>query len=78
MNEFSIAGLWAARIAADHFEEVLVVEPEHWVGTDLGTSNVYNAEGERIVEEKPVRTRVMQYDNSVHGKSYFYFDEYPA
>ena len=64
----SIAGLWSALAAADHFEDVLIVEPEAWVGTDLGMSNSYDAHGERIHEKTPQRTRVMQYTNSVHGE----------
>lgn len=64
---FSMAGLWTARAAADHFEDVLVIEPEAWVGSELGKTNPYNTEGERIQETTPPRTRVMQYSNSVHG-----------
>ena len=63
----SIAGLWSALAAADHFEDVLIVEPEAWVGTDLGMSNSHDAAGERIREKAPLRTRVMQYTNTFHG-----------
>ena len=64
----SIAGLWSALAAADHFEDVLIVEPEAWVGTDLGTSNSYDAKGDCVLEKTPPRTRVMQYANSIHGE----------
>lgn len=64
----SIAGLWTARVAADHFEDVLVIEPEEWVGSELGRSNPFDANGDRIEENAPPRTRVMQYTNSLHGE----------
>lgn len=64
----SIAGLWTARVAADHFEDVLVIEPEEWVGSELGRSNPFDANGDRIEDNAPPRTRVMQYTNSVHGE----------
>ena len=57
----SIAGLWSARVAADHFEEVIIVEPETWLA-DSGKGNLYNAEGIPIFEgEAPSRARVAQY-----------------
>ena len=64
----SIAGLWSALAAADHFENVLIVEPEVWVGTELGTRNWYNVHGERVQEKTPPRNRVVQYANSIHGE----------
>ena len=58
---YSIAGLWSARVAADHFEEVVIVEPESWL-SDIGKTNQYNAEGIPVLEEdSPPRTRVAQY-----------------
>lgn len=62
-----MAGLWAARAAVDHFEDVLIIEPEAWVGTELGKTNPYDADGERTQETAPPRARVMQYTNSIHG-----------
>ncbi|EJD02492.1 uncharacterized protein FOMMEDRAFT_157715 [Fomitiporia mediterranea MF3/22] len=58
----SIAGLWAARICADHFEEVAIVEPEAWVATNEGTSDIYDEKGHRL-ENRGLytRTRVQQY-----------------
>lgn len=61
LSVHSIAGLWTARIAADHFENVLIVEPETWL-TGIGTRNQYNAEGASILtEETPLRSRIAQY-----------------
>ena len=58
----SIAGLWVARICADHFEEVTIVEPEGWLGTEEGSSPVYDKNGD-YVESSRVhgRSRVEQY-----------------
>ncbi|KAJ7165799.1 hypothetical protein C8R46DRAFT_1096209 [Mycena filopes] len=55
----SVAGLLAARICHNHFERVLVVEPEAWVATD---------EGRKIKgwDQKVQRTRVAQY-TSLHA-----------
>ena len=64
----SIAGLWSARAATNHFEDVLIVEPEAWVGLEDGTSDSYDAHGDCVLEEAPPRTRVMQYTNTVHGE----------
>ncbi|THH06443.1 hypothetical protein EW145_g4086 [Phellinidium pouzarii] len=62
----SIAGLWTARIAADHFEDVAVVEPEPWLATEEGQSNTFDADGTPIESRREnIRTRVMQY-TSVH------------
>ncbi|THU97455.1 hypothetical protein K435DRAFT_778036 [Dendrothele bispora CBS 962.96] len=55
----SISGLLAARVCHDHFERVVIVEPEAWLSTEDG----------RICEswnQRNKRTRVMQY-NSTHG-----------
>lgn len=58
----SIAGLWSALVAADHFEDVLIIEPEAWL-SDVGKCNQYNAEGLPILEEgAPKRTRVAHSD----------------
>lgn len=42
MYVWSIAGLWTARIFADHFEEVIVIEPELWTSGDGGTKGLYD------------------------------------
>lgn len=55
----SIAGLWAARICADHFEDVLVVEAESWVGTEEGRTPLYDENGViREGDKVQVRARV--------------------
>lgn len=55
----SFAGLWTACVCSDHFEDVVVIEPDAWVCTE---------EGIRTPVELPVtkRARVAQY-NSLHG-----------
>jgi len=57
----SLAGLLTARICADHFEKVYIIEPEAWVFT--------SEEGVQVEswKQKNKRTRVMQY-YSAHGK----------
>lgn len=64
----SIAGLWTARVCADHFEDILVIEPELWTTEDKDMENLYDKNGERKdgVCANP-RHRVVQY-NSSHGK----------
>ncbi|PBK99973.1 hypothetical protein ARMGADRAFT_1074800 [Armillaria gallica] len=50
----SIAGLVAARVCHDHFEDVVIVEPETWVSSeDAKRTDAWNQENKR--------TRVMQY-----------------
>jgi hypothetical protein len=49
----SIAGLWTARVCADHFSRVVVVDPEVW---EEGTGE----------PRKHKRARVPQY-TSLHG-----------
>ncbi|KAJ6530365.1 hypothetical protein DFH09DRAFT_934243 [Mycena vulgaris] len=55
----SISGLLAARVCHDHFERVLIVEPELWVASE---------EGRKIDgwDQKLQRSRVMQY-TSLHA-----------
>ena len=68
----SIAGLWAARVCADHFENVIVVEPEEWTTTEEAGRGRYDENGERRAGcSDHLRTRVYQY-NSVHGTSFLY------
>lgn len=63
----SIAGLWSALVAADHFEDVLIIEPEAWLPS-IGKSNQYDAEGLPVLEEvSPQRTRVAHSD-ACHGQ----------
>lgn len=64
-----IAGLWAARAASDHFENVIIIEPEAWAGSELGKSNPFSAKGTRIqANNTPPRTRISQYTNALHCK----------
>ncbi|KLO08763.1 hypothetical protein SCHPADRAFT_595212 [Schizopora paradoxa] len=66
----SIAGLWSARVCADHFEDVVIVEPEAWLATDDGVSPIYDENGNEIKNAaKFPRTRVVQY----HGLHYLQF-----
>ncbi|KAK0501773.1 hypothetical protein EDD18DRAFT_1347844 [Armillaria luteobubalina] len=54
----SIAGLVAARVCHDHFEDVVVVEPETWLSSqDAKRTDSWNQENKR--------TRIMQY-GSLH------------
>ena len=55
----SIAGLWAARACLDHFEDVVIVEPEAWLGTDIGEIGTLQGERHECA-------RVLQY-NAAHG-----------
>ncbi|KAF8219398.1 hypothetical protein L208DRAFT_1418297, partial [Tricholoma matsutake] len=50
----SIAGLTTARVCHDHFEKVIIVEPELWLATTEG----WKPEQE---QKKRTRTRVLQY-----------------
>ena len=64
----SISGLWAARICADHFENVAIIEPEAWLDTDEGTSPIYDGNGVYIESrKKKTRARVEQY-TAAHGQ----------
>lgn len=65
----SISGLWSALIAADHFENVLIIEPEAWVFTEEeGRSNTYNEKGVYIENSRQhTRSRVVQY-HAHHGE----------
>ncbi|KAH8116326.1 hypothetical protein DFH11DRAFT_1506179 [Phellopilus nigrolimitatus] len=58
----SIAGLFTARICADHFEDVLIIEPEAWLETKEGRTAVYDEKGAYIESRREhKRTRVEQY-----------------
>lgn len=64
----SVAGLWAARICADHFEEVIIVEPEAWLGTEEGKSPVYDTDGVYVESNRVhARARAEQY-TAPHSK----------
>ena len=54
--------MWVARICADHFEEVIIVEPEAWLDTEEGSSPVYDRNGDYIESSRVHgRSRVEQY-----------------
>ncbi|KIY69826.1 hypothetical protein CYLTODRAFT_488549 [Cylindrobasidium torrendii FP15055 ss-10] len=50
----SMGGLLAARICSDHFERVVIIEPENWLSTE-------DAQREDSWNQDNKRTRVMQY-----------------
>ncbi|KIY63038.1 hypothetical protein CYLTODRAFT_458461 [Cylindrobasidium torrendii FP15055 ss-10] len=55
----SVGGLFAARVCSDHFERVVIIEPESWLTTEDGRrTDSWNQENKRA--------RVMQY-YSVHA-----------
>lgn len=56
----SLAGLFAARVLADHYQHVLIVEPEEWVTTEEGLQHDHSKK----------RTRVPQYAY-MHGYQVF-------
>ncbi|KAJ3915044.1 hypothetical protein F5877DRAFT_82206 [Lentinula edodes] len=56
---YSIAGLLTARVCADYFKEVIIVEPEEWLTGEDGMRRFCS-------EQEHKRTRVMQY-TSLHG-----------
>ncbi|KIY66465.1 hypothetical protein CYLTODRAFT_398649 [Cylindrobasidium torrendii FP15055 ss-10] len=55
----SIAGLITARVCHDHFERVLIIEPEAWLTTEEGQLTEAYAQASK-------RARIMQYD-AYHG-----------
>ena len=68
----SFAGLWAARVCADHFEKVVIIEPEIWIGPnqDLDPEDfvaVKTREQEDTQSIVNQRTRVRQY-HALHCK----------
>ncbi|KAF8811474.1 hypothetical protein BYT27DRAFT_7208525 [Phlegmacium glaucopus] len=54
LDYYSISGLVTARVCHDHFERVLIIEPEGWLFTDDGMPT-------QAWTQKNKRTRVMQY-----------------
>ncbi|KAJ7210452.1 hypothetical protein GGX14DRAFT_625636, partial [Mycena pura] len=61
----SIAGLLAARICHEHFERVVIVEPEAWVASEEGRK----VDGWILTSQ---RSRVMQY-TSLHACQAYFF-----
>ncbi|KAK0486200.1 hypothetical protein IW261DRAFT_1549089 [Armillaria novae-zelandiae] len=59
----SVGGLIAARVCHDHFEQVVIVEPEAWLNSD---SHPHHANSK---DQANKRSRVMQY-NSLHTMGY--------
>ncbi|KAK0201144.1 hypothetical protein DFS33DRAFT_1357678 [Desarmillaria ectypa] len=73
----SISGLLAARVCLDHFEDVVLVEAESWLGSD-------DAQRRDAWNQEHSRSRVMQYHSfhaypalvyHVYRKLFPYFDE---
>lgn len=69
---YSFSGLYAARILSDHFQNVLVVEPESWVNTSEGYAPVFDMNGD-VIENGQThnRARVLQH-GTTHGEYYAY------
>lgn len=63
-----MAGLWTARICADHFEEVLIIELEEWLESEGRVSyQQYDQNGVYIESRRTsTRSRVEQY-TAAHG-----------
>lgn len=61
---FSISGLLSARVCANHFENVIIVEPEQWVA--VGEKGLENHHKD---PDAPKRSRVAQYDAYHHFHS---------
>jgi hypothetical protein len=60
----SIAGLLAARVCADHFSKVIIVDPEAWLATEDGLRDDHRQQGEDYLNSRK-RSRVPQY-TSLH------------
>ena len=62
---FSVAGLLAAAVCGDHYEHVVIIEPEEWLNTDEGITlpdgHQVRLNESGIPVEVNRRTRVMQY-----------------
>lgn len=58
----SMAGLWTARVCADHFEDVLIVEPEAWTTKEEGSCSIFDENGDlKDGVSNIIRQRVPQY-----------------
>lgn len=71
----SIAGLLSARVCSDHFERVLIVDPEEWLSTADGMVDRHRelVDGQAIVTSlspPQKRSRVFQY-TFMHGYQMF-------
>lgn len=64
-----MAGLWTARVCADHFENVLIVEPEAWTTKEEGSCSIFDENGDlKDGVSNIIRQRVPQY-LTVHGEN---------
>ena len=68
----SLAGLLAARICSDHFEDVLIIEPEAWLAGEEGAELIYDENGVPRTSQQSSRTRIVQY-NSVNSELLHFF-----
>ena len=70
VDHLSIAGLWTARICADHFDEVLIVEPEEGLQAQENCNPVYDEKGDYNNAAGSLhRSRVSQYQ-AAHSSSF--------
>ncbi|KIM89717.1 hypothetical protein PILCRDRAFT_194199 [Piloderma croceum F 1598] len=60
----SIAGLLTARVCADHFSKVIIVDPEAWLVTEEGMRDHHRQQGSDYMASRK-RSRVPQY-TSMH------------
>lgn len=58
----SFSGLWTARFLTDHFEDVLIVEAEAWLGTPEGQTPKYDSSG-AIIDSGNIHPRTRAYQN---------------
>lgn len=69
----SLAGLWTARVCADHFERVLVIDPDLGIHTNEDSANTVRYPEVKYVGEDRLRAPVNRHGhvahyNSLHGK----------
>lgn len=62
----SLAGLMAARVCADHFEKILVVDPEPCLSEDAAGEGLKTFNTDAVSTDKK-RSRIPQYD-ATHGQ----------
>jgi hypothetical protein len=60
----SIAGLLTARVCADHFSKVIIIDPEAWLITEEGMRDRHRQQGSDYMASRK-RSRVPQY-TSLH------------
>ena len=59
---------FAEVVCADHFEDVLIIEPEAWLATEEGQTPFFNEKGEKLESWRVhERGRVAQY-TALHSK----------